>query len=821
MRVAGLRAAFFSLLVGVLLFKAPLWGEVYAPLELTDTFYPWRHFAVQRDVSRILPEEGFSMRDDLLVAIPQDAFIHDALREGRMPLWNPLVMCGVPFAAYYRTVWYPPRALLLWAFDPITGSLLSVFLHLVAAGVFMAWFLDRLGLRREAATFGGLVWMLSGYATAWVEIYYVPIACALLPALLASLDGLASRRDGRWVAASSMAMGLLFVGCHWQFAFYGAAFASLWYLWRVRLEEGWGRWLFLPLVWVCAIGVGAVQIVPTLQLASLAGRPPLPSLEVVNEKCRLLPEQLLTLLLPELFGSPPSGFFYTRVVSGLQSFNELALYVGLAPLLLVFGAPRCRVRAWSFFAASAVAALLLASGSPLYTLAWKVVAPMRFFTPVRILWIFAFCMAVLAACGLQRALDAGRLPGGDASGVALLIIIALTEGVAFSFLAPGGAGFDDLFMRYIRWGAFQMPRYASAEPYARAVVARMADHYQSGNLPFLAPLLLMMALIVVGALFERRRVGRACFVAVLFVLTAADLIGFGLRANPTAPRTALYPPTPATRRLQQISPAMRAGGLGLMPPPEVFSAYGITDVGGYESLAPGNVRRLFTEINAGADAYILGCFHDGGRFNHGIADLLGMRIIYANVGEKLPVWTRPLALPDLAVGENAQALPRLFVVAQAQVLDGDAAVIARLTTPTFNPRDAVLLSAPPRRLPEGAEQGGESTIRYARPRPERVEADVRLARASWVVFTESSYPGWRAFIDGEEAPIETAYTAFQAVAMPSGAHQLALVFDPPVQRWGAVISVVTVLALLGGALRRSDPCLESGETVGTTAIHGK
>jgi uncharacterized membrane protein YfhO len=69
----------------------------------------------------------------------------------------------------------------------------------------------------------------------------------------------------------------------------------------------------------------------------------------------------------------------------------------------------------------------------------------------------------------------------------------------------------------------------------------------------------------------------------------------------------------------------------------------------------------------------------------------------------------------------------------------------------------------------------------------------------YLVLSEVYYPGWRAWVDGEEAPVLRANYAFRAVAVSAGNHTVRLVFEPALWRWGLVLAGATVAVLVVGA----------------------
>lgn len=66
-----------------------------------------------------------------------------------------------------------------------------------------------------------------------------------------------------------------------------------------------------------------------------------------------------------------------------------------------------------------------------------------------------------------------------------------------------------------------------------------------------------------------------------------------------------------------------------------------------------------------------------------------------------------------------------------------------------------------------------------------------------LTFVDAQYPGWKAYLDGEETPIYLANDAFKSVLLPPGTHHVRFVFRPWRVYLGMLISTVTVLGSFG------------------------
>ncbi|HEX8100347.1 MAG TPA: hypothetical protein VF660_09140, partial [Actinomycetota bacterium] len=89
--------------------------------------------------------------------LPTYCFLGKSLAAGSIPLWNPHVMGGVPFAADPQSGWmYLPAMALFTALPCHVAIRWFIILQPLLAGLGVYWFLTKEGLSRPAATVGGL-----------------------------------------------------------------------------------------------------------------------------------------------------------------------------------------------------------------------------------------------------------------------------------------------------------------------------------------------------------------------------------------------------------------------------------------------------------------------------------------------------------------------------------------------------------------------------------------------------------------------------------------------------------------------------------------
>jgi hypothetical protein len=142
------------------------------------------------------------------------------------------------------------------------------------------------------------------------------------------------------------------------------------------------------------------------------------------------------------------------------------------------------------------------------------------------------------------------------------------------------------------------------------------------------------------------------------------------------------------------------------------------------------------------------------------------------------------------VYERPGALPPAWVVPQVEVM-GDAAALARVHEPDFDPRAVALVDSP--LACEGDGTGEVGIVHYE---GSRIEAQVS-GGGGLLVFSEVDYPGWQATVDGSSALLVRADYVLRAVCVPAGEHQVILVYDPPLLKIGLAVTGLTLLLVVG------------------------
>jgi hypothetical protein len=830
-----MRSWFKSGLPGILLLLAPL--ALLSPVLLRGEALFWGTPALQFTPWRELAWES--------------------LRAGSLPLWNPGSGMGAPlFANYQSALAYPPTWLLFllsslggveWS---AWGQGVLVVLHWIIAAAGMARLAGGLGLGRLAQALSGLAFGLGGYLVSRAGFLSINATIAWLPWLVHYAGQVASpalRRGEPWLRAwlkLGLVCGLLLLAGHAQTAWYACLLAVLWggyWGWLDRVsasgvgEPGERRGssglriadfakglFYLGLGLAFGAALAAIQLVPTLEYLAQSQR----AAEIDFEYAMTYsfwPWRFLTLLAPDLFGSPVSGDYW-----GYANYWEDALYLGLLPLLLALSAlvgwlfkrpAYCkggepsggeagklspRLEAIPFLLVLMVVSFVLALGknTPLFPWLYRHVPTFDMFqAPTRFAVWASFALALLAGFGAQvwrrptrRALYWTRL--GTAGAVAVMI----------------GAGLAWYLMGEV------------SPTFIRATALAGLWGVGAGVLSLLAPPSDENGASPPGEV--RAEVTAWHWAVVVFV--SADLILAGWGLNPGIDPAFYSTPPPAAAavteqlagrrlylsttdeqalkferflRFDSFDPGEDWSGMRAVFLPNLNLLDGIPMLNNFDPLIPGRYETWMEALSSAQ-----------GKVLANMLDISGAGGIEALGTEALG--TEALDPEGLdsqtASGVGFESLPgdtgmRARWVACAIPASSGEAALGAILEGSFDPQQAIVVAGMGSndRFVCPAEPG-EGDVELVAEAADRLVYRLSADSAGWLLLADTWYPGWQAFVDGEGQPIYRANYLFRAVPVGAGEHELVFTYRPTSFWSGAIISLLAwaFLALVGLRFKR-------------------
>jgi hypothetical protein len=165
-------------------------------------------------------------------------------------------------------------------------------------------------------------------------------------------------------------------------------------------------------------------------------------------------------------------------------------------------------------------------------------------------------------------------------------------------------------------------------------------------------------------------------------------------------------------------------------------------------------------------------------------------------------WERSLNRDNVLILRNTRALPRAWLVTEAQAVDGEEALkrIRGESATEFDPRRTALLEMGADELPQlpGGALSPKNEARITNYEPNRLRIETNSPTPVVLMVSEIFYPGWEATVGGQTARINVADYLLRGVSLPARRHTVEMRYTAPAARTGAIISICTVLLL--GAL---------------------
>jgi hypothetical protein len=755
-------------------------GYVPLPVEIAVNHPVWGTIR-----SGIVVRQYGVMEDPILQFYPWYRLLGEAVRAGTLPLWNPYALSGHPLQASMQPAFFHPFTLLGFVLPIDLGWSLGFVLRPTLAALGTALYARALGLPHAAALGAGFVYGWCGPMVTWAGWPQMNVMLAL-PWVMLGVLRVVERPTPARIGLAAVAFALAPLAGHPEMAAYvvlmGAVYALLGLVWLRGQPPSVGRW---------RARLGAVAA-----LATVAGLAGLVAAIQVLPTAEWLPQ-----LDRRLTGwSEPMPTFYgfglvVRHIAGYPKnvigayVPQGAIYAGLVTLLLVPAAllhPRRR-EVWLFVVVLTSTLQFALGWGPVYWLHQASPVPIDF-PRARVIVLGDFSLAMLAGFGMAALISAGRrIPRWL---LAAMAIVTAVVGALLVWLPDGGPATDPTL------DPFTWPRTIfQGKAFALAILGAA-----------------VLALAVPPLRRRARPVG-----TVLCTLVALDMLTFGYGHVPfSRTDTLLETPTPIRFLQEHLDATSRFMASRRVIPYNWEPLWGLATPAGYDYLTTVAID-VVTALAPGRDIGIVELWADRmAQSRSRLIDFLAVRYIMTKTaddsGEQLAArpdrFTKVFDDGSVQIFENPTALPRTQLVpcAGMRVVEFRRRAVVQLNNSTFDPASTVILDdkVP---CPEVAGPAGPPVaVTEATFNTYAVQADVTVP--SLLVYSDTYYDGWRAYVDGAEVPILRANHAFKAVRVDPGQHQVRFVFDPMSFKVGAALSAVglaIVIGLLGWSAARRRP----------------
>ncbi len=229
--------------------------------------------------------------DGMAQYFPWRAFAARELQSGEIPLWNPHQFAGTPFVANGQSAVFYPLNFPFWTMDVARAFGISAFLHSLLATVPTYFLAQHWNRSRAASLLAAVIFGMGGYFSFWVTLPTLSNCASWIPLLVllferatiqrATLQRAKSSRARPILAASNtsatrvvwlaLALCCALLAGHAQVFFY-AVLALLLRAITLPRQHILRALRILAVAFLSALMLGAIQLLPTLELARLGHR---------------------------------------------------------------------------------------------------------------------------------------------------------------------------------------------------------------------------------------------------------------------------------------------------------------------------------------------------------------------------------------------------------------------------------------------------------------------------------------------------------------------------------------------------------------------
>lgn len=752
--------------------------------------------------------QNFYYTDASFYLEPHCRFIAEALKQGRLSLWNPLNYCGMPqIAVTFPSFLYPPT--LLFAIMPFSRALaLNMVLHQALAGLAVLLLLRSFQWSLLPSITGALAYALSGYNFALSSNHTLVAGAAWIPLSLyfiKSLEGAAPDRRFVLSLGGALSIFMMLASGRPEIFVPGLFLAVLFVLVSTLLRRHEKLDLFPPsFFWqIRSVVLGGLLALPVLLPAaewlSMSRRAVgLTSKEVFYYSASFY--DLLTMVVGPFMGDLRlHGAAYRDIFLRDLTVPYLSCaYMGPVVLTLAFWG--ALDRKWRFalpVIVLTIAGFILALGKstpvmPALVDAFPALGFVRF--PVKLLFIPCLGLAVLAARGLgtfdsespdtqKRGaifsaalwLMAGggclAIRGGAGSVLEPVVEEALVRAVLLSALAG-------LLVSGIGYGAAQ-----------KLIKRQLACLLLSAGLA--------LSLLASAFLYERDGAAPDFYREPSFARQFLKRNGYDGRSRvldlflerlTVPPRYLGDDRRMATHRVYQYNRQILKSDTNL--------DFGVSSSYGFEGTMRGDYYHTLLEAYFRSSQSLQERSEPVSdlplaRFCRLTATRYVLTQIYRHIDRDIPVplldrESFNLRAEDRAMNlrlyEVGGAIDRAYLSGTARNIESRNEAIDAILDPAsgFDPAAAILVEGAG--YAPGAPGAGRSmsgSVEWTESTAERIVLAVKALSPGFLVLADQDYPGWRARLDGAPARILTANGFTRAVAIPqAGDHEVVFEYHP-------------------------------------------
>jgi len=769
----GFIALLFFISLGFF-YKVVFQGKVALPSDaLVGAHIPWVQVRWPEYPAGV-PIKNLEITDSFSQFFPWRSLAGEFWRRFTVPLWNDYMFSGAPFLATLHSAALYPLNIVYLFFSDIDSWNILVFLQIFLSAVFMFILVREVTRDNVASGFAAIAFGFCGYMIGWLEFATGGHAGLWLPLILFLQLKFFAKRDARILLVIALIFFFVLTAGDFQVPFYSSVLYIFFsFFLSFKAEKKLKNFFIYITPLFLGLLLSLIQWLPTIDLY-------LDSIRVGDSYIKEYFygiahwEKIVNFIWPDFFGN-----VVTRNYWGKFGYHEYLAFSGsLTVVMVFFSLVTKKTKIERFFLWALFVSLLFLFPTPLSFVPYVFGIPgLATSSASRIIFLIDFCLSFVAGVALAKL---------NRSNLFKLRLI-----IFYFLIASLGVGVGIVLSLVI------------LSPYRESLQIWQNLQVSLRNMVPTTVVLFVSYLLAVYLPKFQARV--SVLKSILFFILVAEMIRFGWKNTPFSERKFVFPSLPVIEFLQEKTDVYRiAGGI----PTNLFMPFKIKSLEGYDSIYPLKNSLWYSYINSGTSSSLSGRYGLIHNFASPLLDIssvkyvidykknrLGEPDVNGTLSSGVSVPKYKLVYKDgyVEVFENVSALPIAWVTDKYKVVGGDNEIFDMLLGNTVNSRTVLLREDPNISInPEGLRY----EILHYNMDLGKVDIVVRTNKNSLLFLSQTSDPGWRAYVNGIRTPIYTADFLYQSIVMPKGYSVIRFEYFPLSFRIGRDISFLTFVFIV-------------------------
>lgn len=658
--------------------------------------------------------------------------------QGQWPLWNPYSYSGYPLLANFNSGALNPLNLLLIVFGSINGWSLFVFAQTIGSALAMYTYLKICKRETLPSVISSVVYAFGGFSILWSQFVNVGTAMIWIPLILAVIEYTGLKKENYRLYLVSPLLVLIVFSGHLQALVYACAITVGYYVYRLGVKN-WSRNLALIISILLALGMSAIQLLPTIELMNLSIR--FADSFTTGINYGLLPaKNIITMVAPDFFGNPSTGNFW-----GFFDYHETMTYVSILGMIgLIYGLINFKkLQQGKFFLWLAVLALLLQFDTPIGKAVYDFKFPLISTSVAgRIQMVFLLSVSVLVSEMLSGIIEL-RLVRKMELFFPIFSMMILSGTIAFVCIylfktSPGANNFiKEITNLTIGLRNLVVPTGITVALLAAFIFSNKFKHWQ-----WLVLLVLIM-----------------------------DLFRFGWKYTPFVPKKYIYPETETLSFIKEDKSVFRIEKeLGEILPQNTWTAYQLMSPSGYDPMAIKSYAESFSRDINKVEHPEVTRFSEINTYDAEALGKYNVKYLLAIKRDK----TAKLGGDSINYGINQEDWKKVFETKMVAILlNSKYQERARITDDHGNNAT-----------------GSASIVSYEN---NKVIIDFVNRNGTRLLLADSFYPGWKAILNGQSVKIENNIEPFRSIKLEKGDKgKIIFEYRPDSFRLGMIVSAISL-----------------------------